>query len=71
MIVRVLRSAEASRMRSLLLISAALSAAAAAAPACLTVSGSQLLDEHQKPIRLTGFNYQLGRTKPGEGVFDV
>ena len=33
----------------------------------LTVNGSTLLDPAGKTIRLTGFNWQLGRTAPNEG----
>eukprot|EP00729_Bicosta_minor_P009214 gene9214-24024_t len=36
-------------------------------PARLTVNGSTLLDPAGKTIRLTGFNWQLGRTAPNEG----
>ena len=33
----------------------------------LTVAGSKLYDPDGQPIRLTGFNWQIGRTVPGEG----
>ena len=41
--------------------------AAVAAPLRLTVNGSSLLDPSGAKIRLTGFNWQSGRTGPDPG----
>ena len=38
-----------------------------AAPYRLTVNGSELLDPSRQPIRLLGFNWQIGREQRGDG----
>tara|TARA_B110001452_G_scaffold267370_1_gene277014 strand:+ start:1914 stop:3167 length:1254 start_codon:yes stop_codon:yes gene_type:complete len=43
-------------------------APAQSAPLRLSVNGSQLLDPTSKPIRLVGFNWQVGRTGPDPGA---
>ena len=43
-------------------------ASAASAPARLTVNGSRLIDPAGSPVRLTGFNWQSGRTGDDPGA---
>ena len=38
-------------------------------PRRLSISGSKILDDSGAPIRLVGFNWQLGRTRDGEGAY--